>query len=40
MDNKIEFSLQTLVVSCRNGALESLNPAVATIKDFKVLGTF
>ena len=27
----------TLVVSCRNGARESLSPAVATIKDFKVL---
>ena len=27
----------TLVVSCRNGARESLSPAVATIKNFKVL---
>ena len=28
----------TLVVSCRNGARESLSPAVAKVKGFKVLG--
>ena len=27
----------TLVVACRNGARESLNPAVARVKDFKVV---
>ena len=31
--------LYTLVVSCRNGARESQNPAVARIKDFKVLAS-
>ena len=27
----------TLVVACRNGARESLSPAVAHVKDFKVI---
>ena len=29
--------IYTLVVSCRNGRRESLNPAVAQVKNFKVL---
>ena len=32
-----EPGVYTLVVSCRNGARESLSPAVAQVKDFKVL---
>ena len=31
--------LYTLVVSCRNGARETLSPAVARIKNFKVLAS-
>ena len=32
-----EPGVYTLVVSCRNGARESLNPAVARVKGFKVI---
>ena len=34
-----EPGLYTLVVSCRNGARESLSPAVARIKGFKVMAS-
>ena len=32
-----EPGMYTLVVACRNGARESLSPAVARVKDFKVI---
>ena len=36
-ENPPDPGLYTLVISCRNGARESLSPAVAQIKGFKVL---